>query len=123
MPVSSSFPGEIWLRYPIFGRFYGTGDYHLEDMLDWFQEDLHHYGPVAIPYLKKTASKDTGGEWAYGPGLSGSILTRIATYYPETRDEITAFFRSLFAFFGRNSFFDRANWSSRKFCNRIRPIG
>ena len=80
---------------PIFGQFYGTDDEYFEDMLEWFEEDLVYYGPVAIPHLKKAASKDTGGEWAYGPGLSGSILTRIATHYPETRDEIIAFFRSL----------------------------
>lgn len=80
---------------PIFGRFYGTDDRGLKNMLEWFEEDLYHYGPAAIPYLKEVASKDTGGKWAYGPGLSGSILTRIATYYPETRDDIVTFFRSL----------------------------
>lgn len=80
---------------PIFSRFYATDDKGLQDMLEWFEEDLYYYGPAAIPYLKEIASKDTGGEWAYGPGLSGSILTRIATYYPETRNDIAAFFRSL----------------------------
>lgn len=80
---------------PTFGQFYGTDDQGLKDVLEWFEEDLYYYGPAAIPYLKEVASKDTGGEWAYGPGLGGSTLTRIATYYPETRDDIVTFFRSL----------------------------
>ena len=62
--------------------------------LIWFEEDLYHFGPVAIPTLQQVLEKDSGGEWHYGRGLSGSTLTRIATYYPDTRDEVAAILRA-----------------------------
>lgn len=78
---------------PTFARLYGSDEDDIQNWCEWFEEDLLHFGPPAIPYLETIVSKDSGKEWHYGKGLSGSILTRIATYYPETRDKITAIFR------------------------------
>ncbi len=79
---------------PTFARLYGSDDELILNGCEWFEEDLHHFGPPVIPYLDPIVRKDSGNEWHYGKGLSGSILTRIATYYPETRDEITAIFQT-----------------------------
>ena len=66
----------------------------LQDLCDWFEEDLFQFGPAAIPYLQRVVEKDSGGEWHYGRGLSSSTLSRIAVYYPKTRDEVMAIFRA-----------------------------
>ena len=77
---------------PIFAQFYS--DDEMQDWCEWFEEDLFHFGPVAIPHLQQVVTKEYGDDWHYGQSLSGSILTKIATYYPETREEITAVFRA-----------------------------
>ncbi len=77
---------------PTFARLYGTDDDVKQSWCEWFEEELYHFGPPIIPYLKPIIGKDSGNEWDYGKGLSGSILTKIATYYPETREEIAAIF-------------------------------
>ncbi len=79
---------------PTFSRLYSSDDEGMLDVCEWFEEDLFHFGPAAIPHLKPIISKDSGNEWHYGKGLSGSILTKIATYYPETREEVAAIFRA-----------------------------
>ena len=79
---------------PTFVRLYSADERDILDMCEWFEEELLHYGPEIIPYLGPIIGKDSNNKWHYGKGLSGSILTKIATYYPETRDEITAIFRA-----------------------------
>ncbi len=79
---------------PTFARLYGADDATLQGWCEWFEYDLIHFGPPIIPHLKSIMGKDSGNEWHYGISLSGSVLTKIATYYPETRDEITAIFRA-----------------------------
>lgn len=79
---------------PTFARLYGSQDDDMLNWCEWFEEDLYQFGPAAIPYLKSVVTMDSGGVWHYGKGLSSSILTRIATYYPETREEVAAIFRS-----------------------------
>ncbi|MCA9901575.1 MAG: SEC-C domain-containing protein [Anaerolineales bacterium] len=79
---------------PTFARLYGSDDDDIKNWCEWFEEDLFHFGPPIIPYLEPIVRQESGNEWHYGKGLSGSILTRIATYYPETRDDITAVFRA-----------------------------
>ena len=79
---------------PTFVRLYSSDDAGMLDICEWFEEDLFHFGPAAIPHLKPVISKDSGNEWHYGKGLSGSILTKIAAYYPETREEVAAIFRA-----------------------------
>lgn len=79
---------------PTFVRLYSADDERLLDTCEWFEEELLHYGPDIIPHLKPIIGKDSNNKWHYGKGLSGSILTKIATYYPETRDEIRAIFRA-----------------------------
>lgn len=79
---------------PTFGRLYQTDEERI-DWREWFEEDLVHYGSAVIPYLEPIIRADSGEAWDYGQGLSISILTQIATYYPETRDQVIAIFRSL----------------------------
>lgn len=79
---------------PTFAKLYSSDDGVMQDTLEWFEEELAHFGPPAIPYLEPIIGKDSGNEWHYGKGLSGSVLTKIATYYPETREEIAAIFRA-----------------------------
>lgn len=81
-----------------FARLYGTDDALKQNWCEWFEHDLIHFGPSLIPHLKPIIGKDSGNEWHYGMSLSGSILTKIATYYPETREEITAIFRAQLPF-------------------------
>lgn len=78
---------------PTFVRLYSADDERL-DMCEWFEEDLVYFGPPAIPFLHSVISKASGNKWHYGKGLSGSILTKIATYYPETREEVADIFRA-----------------------------
>jgi hypothetical protein len=77
---------------PIFAHLYK--DDAMQDWCEWFEEDLFHFGLAAIPHLQQVIIKEGDGRWHYGQALSGSILTKIATYYPETRDEVTAIFRA-----------------------------
>jgi hypothetical protein len=79
---------------PTFARLYATDNEEKQNWCEWFEEDLLHFGPPIIPYLQPIISKDSDNIWDYGKGLSGSILTKIATYHPETRAEITATFRA-----------------------------
>jgi hypothetical protein len=79
---------------PTFARMYSSDGDGMSDICEWFEEDLYHFGPAAIPYLKPIIIKEMGKQWHYGKALTGSILTRIATYYPETREEIIAIFQA-----------------------------
>ena len=79
---------------PTFARLYGADEEAILNSCEWFEEDLVYFGPSVIPYLLPIIGKAWFGKWHYGKGLSGSILTRIATYYPETRAEIMAAFRT-----------------------------
>ena len=73
---------------PTFARLYSTDDEAKQNWCEWFEDDLFHFGPPIIPYLEPIIGKDSNNKWHYGKGLSGSILTKIATFYPETRAEI-----------------------------------
>lgn len=79
---------------PTFSRLYQT-DEERRDWREWFEEDLAHYGTAVIPYLEAIVRTDSGGEWDYGKGLSCGILRKVATYHPETRDQIISIFQSL----------------------------
>ena len=79
---------------PMFARLYATDDNAKQNWCEWFEEDLFHFGPPIIPYLQPIISKDSDNIWDYGKALSGSILTKIATYYPETRAEVTTIFQA-----------------------------
>ncbi len=78
---------------PTFARLYATDDDAKQNWCEWFEEDLLHFGPAIIPHLKPIIGKENDNKWDYGKALSGSILTKIATYHPETRAEITAIFQ------------------------------
>ena len=65
----------------------------LQDLCEWFEEDMYRFGPAAIPYLRQVLEMDSGGEWHYGRALSGDTLARIETCYPDTRDEVAAALR------------------------------
>jgi hypothetical protein len=78
---------------PAFARLYASDDDAEQDWCEWFEEDLFHFGPPIIPYLKPIIGKENDNNWHYGKALSGSILTKIAVYHPETRPEITAIFQ------------------------------
>lgn len=80
---------------PTFARLYGSDDDVIQNWCEWFEEDLFQFGPPIIPYLKTVAGKDSDNKWDYGMALSGSILTRVAIHYPETREEVTAILRAL----------------------------
>ncbi len=79
---------------PIFARLYSDNARVKQDLCEWFEDDLFHFGPSVISYLESVIRQESNNEWAYGKGLSGSILTRVATYYPETREEVCAIFRA-----------------------------
>ncbi len=79
---------------PAFARLYATDNDAKQNWCEWFEEDLFHFGPPIIPYLQPIIGKDSDNIWDYGKGLSGSILTKIATYYPETRAEVATIFRA-----------------------------
>lgn len=81
---------------PTFVRLYSSDDDTILNWCEWFEEDLFHYGPEAIPYLAEVLNTDIRNpqEWHYGKALAGSTLTKIATYYPETREQVASIFRS-----------------------------
>jgi hypothetical protein len=81
---------------PGFVRLYSSDDGGLLDLCEWFEEDLLHYGPTAIPYLGEilVANSNNPKEWHYGKALAGSTLVKIAIYYPETREEVASIIRS-----------------------------
>jgi len=80
---------------PGFVRLYSSDDDGLLDLCEWFEEDLLHYGPAAIPYLKEVlqTTPNKPQEWHYGKALASSTLTKIATYYPETREQVASIIR------------------------------
>lgn len=81
---------------PTFVRLYSSDDDYILNWCEWFEEDLFHYGPVAIPYLAEILNTNTNNphEWHFGKALAGSTLTRVATNYPETREQIASIIRS-----------------------------
>ena len=86
-----------WQNYkslPVFRQLYCSDDRDLLNWCEWFEEELYQFGPAAIPILKSVLEKDTGGEWHFGVALAGSTLTRIAKYYPNTRDEVVDILRA-----------------------------
>ena len=79
---------------PVFADLYMDDEPDMQDLCEWFEVDLYHYGPAAIPTLQQIVEKDSGGRWHYGRALGGGTLSRIATYYPHTRDEVAAIIRA-----------------------------
>ena len=81
---------------PGFVRLYSSDDRGLLDVCEWFEEDLLHFGPAAIPYLKEIlhTTPNNPQEWHYGKALASGTLAKIATYYPETREQVASIIRS-----------------------------
>ena len=81
---------------PGFVRLYSSDDDGLLEVCEWFEEDLLHYGPAAIPYLKEVfqTTSNKPQEWHYGKALASGTLTKIATYYPETREQVASIIRA-----------------------------
>ena len=79
---------------PTFVRLYSSDDEYILNWCEWFEEDLLHYGPTAIPYLQEVITTNTTQEWHFGKALAGGTLVKIATYYPETRNEVASIIRT-----------------------------
>ena len=77
---------------PTFAELFADDD--MQNWVEWYEEDLFHFGPPAIPHLARVFTMESDHKWHYGRALAGSTLTRIATYYPDTRDEIIAILNS-----------------------------
>jgi hypothetical protein len=57
------------------------------DMLaEWFESDLHHYGPPLVPHLLDALNSDTTSGYAKTSIIE--ILTFIATRFPEARQPV-----------------------------------
>jgi hypothetical protein len=61
-------------------------DDEAETLAEWFESDLHHYGPPLVPHLLAVLNSDTTSEYAKTSIIE--ILTCIATRFPEARQPV-----------------------------------
>ncbi len=80
---------------PLFEQRYASLDDGDQDYLEWFELDVAHYGPTAVPAMTRVLNLDINGEYHYGRSLACAILAVIALQHPETREGILETMRSL----------------------------
>ncbi len=79
---------------PIFAAIYSDPDLY-EGLLEWFEETPAHFGPPAAPVFQAVIQDAPGMAWHFGAAMSVAILKNIAIRFPETRENILTFLRSL----------------------------
>ncbi len=73
---------------PVFEELFTRPNSDDMHVLEWFELDLAHYGPTAVPTLLRISQQDAGNDFHYGRSLATGTLAVIAYHHPELRDGI-----------------------------------
>jgi hypothetical protein len=73
---------------PIFSTIFRGNVEEVDALMEWFQPQLPAYGPTVVPYFIAVINDEQASD--YGHSLALEVITEVALFYPESRDQIVA---------------------------------